>query len=265
MDKKIKQIIQAAILISVLLTIIVNSLSNILPINDKTTQELSDALPNLFVPAGLTFSIWGVIYILLILFAIYQAKDLFKKEKNETKFVEKIGILFIISSFFNILWIFLWHYEQMALSLLVMLGLFASLLLIYLKLEVGKTKVSLKEKIFVHLPFSVYLGWITVATIANVTALLVKIEWDGFGIEPHIWTMLVIIVVAIITILILVTRKDYGYSAVIIWALIGIYIKRSADDKIFGVQTDIANIALISIIVILIVAILRSLFCYIKK
>lgn len=265
MDKKIKQIIQAAIIISVILTIIVNSLANILPINDKTTQELSDAVPNLFVPAGLTFSIWGVIYVLLILFAIYQAKDFFKKEKNETKFVEKIGILFIISCFFNILWIFLWHYEQVALSLLVMLGLFASLLLIYLKLEVGKSKVSLKEKIFVHLPFSVYLGWITVATIANITAFLVKINWDGFGIEPQIWTILVIIVATIISILILLTRNDYAYSAVIIWALLGIFIKRSADDEIFGMQTEISNISAISIIIVVILSILLALFQHFKK
>ena len=259
MNKKTKKFIQVAILISVIITIIVNSLANVLPINNKTTQALSDALPNLFVPAGITFAIWGVIYILLILFAIYQAKDLFKKDKNETKFVEKIGVLFIISCFFNILWIFLWHYEQVALSLLVMIGLFISLLMIYLKLEIGKTKASLKEKIFVNLPFSVYLGWITVATIANVTAFLVKINWDAFGIEPQIWTMLVIIVVTIITILIIIRRNDYAYSTVIIWALLGIYIKRSTD------QLEIANMTIISIITILIVIILSILFKYKKR
>ena len=137
-----------------------------------------------------------------------------------------------------------------------MILLFVSLLVIYLRLNVGIEKVSMKEKLFVHVPISVYLGWITVATIANVTAVLVTIGWDGFGISEQIWTMIVILVAATITILILVTRRDYAYSAVIIWALIGIYIKRIADDPVYGMQSQIANTALIGIIIIIIIAIL---------
>ena len=254
MNNRTLQLLQIGNISAVILTIIVNGLANILPIGGKNTGELSDNIPNLFVPAGITFAIWGVIYILIIMFAIYLAKDLFKKEKTTKPFLEKISFYFILASLANIIWIFLWHYEQVLLSLLAMVLLFFSLLMIYLRLNIGIEKVSSKEKWFIHLPISVYIGWITVATIANVTAVLVTINWDGFGISEEIWTMLVIIVAAIVTIFMLVKRKDWQYSTVIIWALLGIYLKRIADDPIYGLQTQIAYTAAIGIIVIILIA-----------
>ena len=265
MNNKILQLLQVGNIAAVILTIIVNGLANILPIGGKYTGELSDNIPNLFVPAGLTFAIWGIIYVLIILFAIYLAKDMFKKEKTTKPFLEKISFFFILANLANIIWIFLWHYEQILLSLLAMILLFISLLMIYLRLNIGIEKVSMKEKLFVHVPISVYIGWITVATIANVTAVLVTVNWDGFGISEQIWTMLVIIVAAIITILILVTRRDYAYSAVIIWALIGIYIKRIADDPVYGIQSQIANTALISIIIIVVITAILAFVQNFKK
>jgi len=265
MKNKTLQLLQVGNISIVILTIIVNSLANILPIGGKNTGELSDNIPNLFVPAGLTFSIWGIIYVLIIIFAVYLAKDLFKKEKTTKPFLEKISFFFILANLANIIWIFLWHYEQILLSLLAMILLFVSLLFIYLRLNIGIEKVSIKEKLCVHVPISVYIGWITVATIANVTAVLVKIGWDGFGINEEIWTILVIIVATIITILIIVNRKDYAYSAVIIWALLGIYIKRIGDDSIYGVQNQIAYTALTAIVVILIIAIISGFTKYSKN
>jgi len=265
MNNRTLQLLQAGNITAVIITIIVNGLANILPIGGKNTGELSDNIPNLFVPAGITFAIWGVIYVLIIIFAIYLAKDLFKKEKTTEPFLEKISYFFILASLANIIWIFLWHYEQVYLSLLIMLLLFFSLIIIYLRLNIGIEEVSIKEKLFVHVPISVYLGWITVATIANVTAVLVTAGWDGFGISEEIWTFLVIIVAAIITILVLVTRKDYVYSAVIIWALIGIYLKRVVDDPIYGVQNRIAYTTAISIVLILILAVITAFLKYSKK
>ena len=265
MDNKILKLIQIGNILAVIITVIVNGLANLLPIGGKNTAELSDNIPNLFVPAGITFSIWGIIYLLIILFAIYLAKDLFKKEKTTKPFLEKISFFFILSSLANIIWIFLWHYEQVILSLLAMLVLFASLLVMYLRLNIGKEEVSLKEKLFIHVPISVYIGWITVATIANITAVLVTIGWDGFGVSEEIWTMLIMIVAAIITILMLIKRKDCAYSAVIIWALIGIYLKRIAYDPIYGVQTQIAYTAVIAIIIILIVSAIAHLSPYLKN
>ena len=265
MKNKVLMLMQIGNIIAVILTIIVNGLANILPIGGKYTGELSDNIPNLFVPMGITFSIWGIIYILIILFALYLAKDLFKKEKTTKPFLEKISYFFILASLANIIWIFLWHYEQILLSLLAMILLFISLLVIYLRLDIGLVKVSFKEKLFLHVPISVYIGWITVATIANVTAVNVTIGWDGFGISEQIWTMLVIIVAAIITILMIVKRKDYAYSAVIIWALIGIYFKRIMDDPNYGIQTNIAYTVAISIVLILITAVITVFRQYPKK
>jgi len=225
----------------------------------------ADGVESKVGPAGITFSIWGIIYVLIILFAIYLAKDLFKKEITTKTFLEKIGFFFILASLANIIWIFLWHYEQILLSLLAMLVLFASLLVMYLRLNIGKEEVSLKEKLFIHVPISVYIGWITVATIANVTAVLVTIGWNGFGVSEEIWTMLVMIVAAIITILMLIKRKDCAYSAVIIWALIGIYLKRMTNDPIYGLQTQIAYTAVIAIVIILIVSAIMHLLPYVKN
>ena len=149
-------------------TVIVNGLANALPINNKTTGELSDQYPNLFVPSGLTFSIWGVIYILLAIFVIYGLVIAIRKGSEKSCFIDNIGILFFISCLANIGWIFAWHYEVLPLSLVLMLILLGSLITIYLKLRISKSGSTTTEKYLVHLPFSIYLGWITIATIVGL-------------------------------------------------------------------------------------------------
>lgn len=211
-----------------LVTVVVNALSNILPLNGRTTGEISDLYSNLFTPAGYVFSIWGVIYLLLLIFVLYQILP----KKRETEFLSKIGYLFVLSSIANIVWIFFWHYEQIILSIIPMLVLLTALISIYLGLQIGHSDVSLSEKLAVHLPFSVYLGWITVATIANVAAALTAINWDGLGISEVTWTVLVITIALIITLGVIYTRKDVGYSLVIIWALGGIIVKQIENQSI---------------------------------
>ncbi len=240
----------------VILTIIVNALANILPINNRNTGELSDLYPNLFVPSGITFSIWGIIYVLLIMFSIYQLRDLFKKEKIEMPFIKKISVFFMLASIGNITWIFLWHYEQVVFSLLAMILLFFSLLIIYLRLGIGTKKYSLKDTIFVNIPFSVYFGWISVATVANITAVLVDLNWDGFGISEVTWTILILIVIVFITILMLYKRKDIAYSLVIIWGFLGIYLKRINN------HPDIAWAAVIGIIIIIFAVLIVAFYKY---
>ncbi|MFC1987962.1 hypothetical protein ACFLVH_05420 [Chloroflexota bacterium] len=229
-------------LIGFLGTIVVNGLANALPLNNKTTGELSDQYPNLFVPAGLTFSIWGVIYILLAIFVIYGLIISVKNNTQKTAFIENIGILFFISSLVNIGWIFAWHYEILPLSLVLMLVILGSLITIYLRLRIGKSDSTLSEKYLVHLPFSVYLGWITIATIANVTAVLVDINWNTFGLGEQFWAVAVIIVGIAITLSILLTRKDIFYCLVVDWALLGISLKRLAD------PTPVQSVIIISIV-----------------
>jgi len=216
-------------LIGFLGTVIVNGLSSALPINDKTAGELSDQYPNLFVPAGLTFSIWGVIYILLAIFVIYGLIVAAKKETEKSSFIGNIGVLFFVSCLANMGWIFAWHYELVSLSLVLMLILLATLITMYLRLRIGKSDSPQTEKYLGHLPFSVYLGWITIATIANVTALLVYTNWNTFGLGEPFWTIAVIIVGIGITLSVLFTRKDIFYCLVVDWALLGILLKRLAD------------------------------------
>ncbi len=247
---KNKRVLQVANLTIFIATVIVNMLANLIPIGGKNTGELSDALPNLFVPAGITFSIWGVIYVLLGLFSLYQARDLFKEEKIEMPYLDKIGWFFVLGNAANIVWIFLWHYQLVPLSLIAMIVLFLALLIIYLRLDIARSDVPRNEKIAIQWTISVYLGWITIATIANVTGVLVYLNWDGFGISESIWTILIISVAVIITLGILLTRKDILYALVPIWASLGIVIKRidpSLEPELGIVITSIVGIVVISL------------------
>ncbi len=252
-DANKKTLLQVGNLIGFIITVLVNYLANALPINGITTGELSDSYPNLFVPAGLTFSIWGVIYVLLFIFSIYQIRDIIKKDKIEMPFLDKVGYFFIISSAANILWIFFWQYRLVLFSLIMMLVLLVSLILIYTRLEIGRVEISIKERIAVHLPFSVYLGWITVATIANVTALLVDWGVQSFGPTAELWTIVVIIVAVIITYAMLLLRKDIAYSLVVVWASLGIFIKQLDLNMTIAITALIALIAVVVGIVFIII------------
>ena len=207
--------------------VVVNVLAVTLPINGMTTGALSDKYENLFVPAGFTFSIWGVIYLLLGLFVVYQWL-VTRRDSATPLFAGEVGMWFFVSCLANMGWIFAWHYELLLLSLVLMLLLLASLLMAYLRLGVGVSGVSQGERYCVHLPFSVYLGWITIATIANVTALLVSVDWDGFGVAEQYWAVAVIAVGVVIAFAMLVTRGDIFFALVVDWALLGILLKRVA-------------------------------------
>lgn len=224
-------------------TVVVNALANILPINNKTTGELSDQYPNLFVPAGFTFSIWGVIYVLLGIFVTYNLIMAIRKDVSKKYSVERIGVLFFITCMSNIGWIFAWHYEILPLSLVLMLLLLGCLITIYLRLNIGKSDATKNEKYLIHVPFSVYLGWITVATIANITALLVNMNWGTFGLGEQFWAVAVIVVALVITLIMLFSRRDIFYSIVVDWALFGILMKRLAVE-----EPPDQNVTLISII-----------------
>lgn len=214
--------------IALLGVIVMNGLANGLPINGKTTGELSDFYPNLFVPAGVTFSIWGIIYLSLLIFCGYSIYYAFKNKAATDTFLTTIGPFFMLNALANMSWIIAWHYQQIVLSLVIMLGILGTLLTIYQRLSIGESNATTKEKLLVHLPFSIYLGWITIATIANVTTLLVDNNWTGGGIGEPTWAILVIVVGIIIGILMLFRKKDLIFNLVIMWALYGIYLKRSA-------------------------------------
>ncbi len=254
-------LLASANLVGFIAVVTVNALANAIPIAGRTTGELSDALPNLFVPAGLTFSIWGVIYLLLALFVGYGLVLSIRRRRAATTVPDaasdpltRVGVLFLASCSANIGWIFAWHYRLLPLSLLLMAALLISLILIYLRLEVGRSNAAAAEKYLVHLPFSVYLGWISIATIANVTALLVAYDWGGFGLGDQVWASVMIAVGLTLGLIAVLHRNDVFYALVVVWALLGILIKRTADGVV-PAQAVIATAALSAAVLLLAVII----------
>jgi benzodiazapine receptor len=222
-----------------IITLAINGLAGTTVLNGRTTAQVSDLYSNPFTPAGYVFAIWGIIYTLLLVFVIYQVLP----KQKEKAFQRQIGALFILSSVFNIIWLFLWQYDYITLSVAVMFALLATLITIYLRLGIGKTTAPITEKLTVQLPFSVYLGWITVASIANVAAALVSVGWSGFGLSAETWAIVAMSIGLIVTLIVIAFRRDIAYSLVIVWALAGIAIKQNMYPNIvFTAETAIAAI-----------------------
>jgi len=230
------------VVITYFIMVAVNAMANILPINGQSTGQVSDSYPNLFAPAGITFAIWALIYVLLAAYAIYQT-DLFQKNQSVLKknFLDKIGIYFSISSVANAVWIYSWHYHIIILSMLLMIMILLCLISI-LNLII-KADLSNTDKIFVRLPFSVYFGWITVATIANATVLLVSMGWDGFGISQVVWTIIMILAGAGIGLAAMLKNKDIAYGMVIVWAYGGILLKHMSYGGFNGQYPSVISIS----------------------
>ena len=199
----------------------INALANILPINGVTTGEVSDTFPSLFTPAGYVFSIWGLIYTLLLVFVIYQALP---SQKDNPR-LERLGYWFAVSCAFNVSWLLAWHYGAIGLSQLLMFGILASLIVCYLRLGVGEREVARAETLAVRLPFSVYLGWITVATVANTSITFLNYGVTGGSFAPF-WTVIAIAAAAGIGYLMLRNRRDVAFNLVLVWAFAGIAVKQ---------------------------------------
>ncbi len=215
---------QFVVIFTFALTLTVNALANILPINGLGTGEISDMFKVFFVPAGYVFSIWGLIYLALLGFTVYHSLP----SQRENPRLRQVGYWFALGNLANAVWIFLWHYLLIPASLVMMLTLLASLLIIYVRLEIGlKPAPSAAEKWLVNLPFSIYLGWITVATIANVTDALYDLNWNGFGIAPEVWAVIMLVVATLVAALMAFTRGDVAYMAVLAWAFAGIGVKQA--------------------------------------
>ncbi|WP_420640994.1 tryptophan-rich sensory protein [Candidatus Leptofilum sp.] len=237
--------VQIVNIVSFVTVFIVNVLSNALPLNGRTPGEISDALPSFFTPAGYTFSIWSLIYLGLLGFTLYQALP---AQRNKP-FLTQIGWGFALSSVANIAWLFAWHYGFYALSILFMVSILVVLITIYYRLGIGQPNpnLPLAERVLVQFPFSIYLGWITVATIANIASVANYLGWDGFGIAEPTWAAIMMGVAVIVVGLVLFNRRNVSYAGVLIWALFGI---RAANMDV----PIVANTAVIAAILILLIA-----------
>lgn len=204
-----------------LLTITVNALANILPINGQTTGEISDRFAIRFVPAGYVFSIWGLIYIGLIAFAIYQAAP----ARRDNKLFDQIAPAYWLASLANAGWILLWHHEQFLLTLAVMVILLASLIMIYRKVISAKADSGLRW--CVQIPFAIYLGWVSVATIANASQVLTYLQWDAWGLSAETWAVIMLVVAGALGAAMLLRERDVAYALVLVWAFAGIALKQA--------------------------------------
>ncbi|NJC96496.1 MAG: tryptophan-rich sensory protein [Anaerolineae bacterium] len=210
-------------LVPVLIALTVNILASALPLNGQNTGEISDRFQVYFVPAGYVFAIWFFIYVGWIAFAIYQ----FRASQKESPRLRRLGYLFAASNLVNAAWLFTWHYNVFGLSVLVMLSLLGLLIASYLRLDVNRVKVTRAERWSVDIPFSIYLGWITVATVANVTDWLYLVNWNGFGIPAPTWAVIMIGVASVVGLAMTITRQDAAYLFVLVWSFIGIAVKQT--------------------------------------
>jgi hypothetical protein len=209
--------------IAFVVMIFINYLSNTGLVNNNTNATVSRAYENLFTPAGYAFSIWGIIYLLTLGFVIYQGLGLFNKTKDND-LSTKVGWWFVVSCVANSLWLFAWLYEYLLIALVIMLILLFALLKIIFKTGAQITTQSFEMRFFVWLPFSIYAGWITVATIANSAALLKQVGWDGFGLSDTFWTVSMIVIAGFINLLVSWKRNMSVFAIVGVWALVAIAV-----------------------------------------
>jgi hypothetical protein len=209
---------QIAVVLITIITITINILANALPINGLNTGQISDTFKVFFVPAGYVFSIWGIIYIGLIAYAVYQALP----AQRENPRLQATGWWVVLGGLANCAWIFLWQYQIFVPTVVAMLVLLASLIVVYLRFGIGQTKVSTGETWAVRVPFSIYLGWITVATVADISDVLWFVKWNQFGVSAVSWMVVILGAVLIIAGLMNFLRRDVAYTLVILWALAGI-------------------------------------------
>ena len=207
-------------MLAFVVTVLVNAGANALPLNGRTAGEISDLLPSYFTPAGYTFSIWSLIYLSLLGYAVYQVLP----AQWERPFQSKIGWLFVANCIANSGWIFAWHFGFYTLSVFIMIAILLTLIAIYVRLRNGLPgqDVPTVERYLVHFPFSLYLGWITVATIANIASVAAYLGWNGFGIAGPVWSAIMMSVAVVVAGILLFNRRDFAYAGVLVWALFGI-------------------------------------------
>lgn len=238
-------------ILSLIVVLIVNFLANYLPIGGRTTGEISDTYPTLFTPAGFTFSIWGVIYSFLIAYVIYQVLP----RNRDNKIFDRINRHFVINCAANTAWIFAWHYELITLALVLMVVILSSLIGIYRHILPQKV-TRFRDRLFMRVPFSLYLGWITVATLANISVEQSVLEMDDWFMTKTVWVFVELALAGAIATVMVIRYRDPIFGGVVAWAAYGITDKQVETPEVAGAAAAI----MILVLVILIIEGIRSLF-----
>jgi hypothetical protein len=236
--------------------IAVNALANILPINGYNTGQISAFYPNAFVPAGFTFSIWGVIYLLLLFYTIGFTYYTLKQEQNPKAFalIERINIYFLLTCVFNMSWIVAWHYLQIELSLVIMLLFLITLIQLFLKSNTIARDLTLSQRFILQTPFIVYLGWISVATIANTTALLVAYKWTALSIAHVYWSASMILIALLLAVWMLLKFKAVPFALVVTWALWGI---KASQGSVYPLIQSITSVSVACLFIMIAITLIK--------
>lgn len=244
MDVTVKQPwLKAAVTLSFLVMLTVNALANALPINGMQTGAVSDLYPNLFTPAPYTFAIWGAIYLMLLVYVVFQllpAKGDGGPERQ--KMLREVALLFTGTSLLNAGWIFAWHYRILGLTVVLMVLLLLGLMRIGWLLR--EPHCDPREELALRIPFGLYFGWITVATVANVSALLKSMDWNGFGLSEDVWMAAILVVAAAIATVTMYRIRSVAYGLVAVWAFIGILIRHTSSQWYAGSHTLVVGMTI---------------------
>jgi hypothetical protein len=223
------------------IVVAVNAMANGVPLGGQTTGEISAKYASLFTPAGFTFAIWGLIYASLLAFVVYQSLP----AQRNNAVLARIGLPFKLNCVANAAWIFAWHYDQLLVSLVLMVAILITLIVIYRELGEQRLTASPVERILVAFPFSLYTGWITVATIANISALQVGWGWDDLGLTAIQWTWTKLAVAGAIGATVVSLRRDPVYVLVIAWAAFGIFSKQASTPAVAGAAVTLSILAVL--------------------
>ncbi len=229
-DSNLSLIRQWANLIAIIAAFGINVLANIAPFNGLTIGEISNTIFRdvKIVPANYAFAIWGLIYVGLFAFAGYQCLP----QNQENPRLKKLGFAIVLACIAQIIWVFLFQYQMFFLSLGAMIAILNSLIVAYLRLNIGKVRVAQKERWCVDIPISIYFGWISVATIVNVALVLENWQWTGGGISPELWTAILLVIAGTLAAILIIERNEIAYPFVIMWAICAIAVRQATQPLI---------------------------------
>ena len=222
------------------LTIALNAMATSIPLGGQTPPEISAKYPSLFTPAGFTFSIWGVIYLGLLLFIIYQALP----GQRESALLARISVPFKINCVANAAWILAWHYDFLVLSVLIMACILVTLIAIYSAIDSEHTRAPRAERLLVHLPFRLYTAWICVASIANISIVQTAMNWDNLGTDAITWTLLKLALAGTIGASVIARKGDIAFILVVAWAAFGISVKQIETPAVAGAALSLCMLAI---------------------
>ena len=230
--------------LALFVALVVNSLATSLPLNGQTPSEIAARFSSYYIPADFTFGIWGPIYLALIAFVVYP----FLPQQRGSPALERIGWLFVVNCLANAAWIVLWHYEYFELSPLVMVTMLGSAAAIYLRLDIGRAHTSARDWWMLHMPISLYLGWLCVATISNISCVLEVTGWSGWGLAAEDWMLIMLGITGLLAFVTAWQRRDAVILMVLTWALAGIAVKHADAQAVATASYAVAGLLILLLV-----------------